>query len=392
MRTRATTLVTLAIASALCRADDGDDTLRLYLSKSDLVALGAIASEPGCKFDEAGVPNYLCDFKVAEVCKGDRKLEGTTIRVAVVRFEASDQDRHPLIKKDAKCILFLKGRPVGDVLHWETADFWFGVQHPSPLMARSLKRLAGEGPDLSTYDGVADAIIKVRADLADVLEGITDKRTAEAAKPALREVAKRERAVLDALKRLGDPEGDDDRRLKAKVDAAMKKIDSRMDETMDRLRADAGTWAVIGPMMEEYLEAANPEAAEVRGLAARMEDMNRMRQLAGHAILAETFPLKDGAFDPYAFAATGDIARENYDMFRSARMGKGPTDEEVERGDYTNFPWERYRGDGSEKKRFERVPLLWEKEPGADGQHVVALNDGSCLAMSPADLKAALKR
>ena len=46
------------------------------------------------------------------------------------------------------------------------------------------------------------------------------------------------------------------------------------------------------------------------------------------------------------------------------------------RGDYANFPWERYRGEP--KPRDARpFPLLWEKAPAEDGRMLVALSDGS---------------
>jgi hypothetical protein len=127
-------------------------------------------------------------------------------------------------------------------------------------------------------------------------------------------------------------------------------------------------------------------------MSKRMEDMNRMRMLASLFIVASPVPMKDGALDPYAFVGTGDLTRQDYDTFRSASQGKGPTDEQIERGDYTSFPWERYRGDAKKVKGLPTIPLLWEKEPGANGQHLVAQSDGSCRFMDPVDLQAALKR
>ena len=142
MKRIAIIVAALALAVSLCHADDGDDTLRLYLSKSDLVVLGTIVSEPEGHWLEAGVPNYICEFKVLDVCKGDAKLTGKTINVNIKRFEMHKKDRHPRIKKDAECILFLEQEGEGNTPHWVTTDFWFGIQHPIPWMIRSLKRLA----------------------------------------------------------------------------------------------------------------------------------------------------------------------------------------------------------------------------------------------------------
>ena len=134
-------VVAVLISGIAVRADGGDDTLRFFLSKSDLIVSGKITTEPfGITF-ETGVVNYICEFKVDQVVKGDQKLAGQVIKVNIIRFEQDEQDKHPLVKKDAACILFLKST-APDRPTWATADFWFGVQHPSPWMIRSLQRLA----------------------------------------------------------------------------------------------------------------------------------------------------------------------------------------------------------------------------------------------------------
>jgi hypothetical protein len=133
-------LISLFVLAA-ARADGGDDTLIYYLSRSDLVVLGTITSEPYGINHEPGVIHYGCEFKVAQVLKGDDKLKDTTIRVSIKRLEMSADDGNPLLKKDSRCILFLKSQGQ-DVPSWSTADFWFGVQYPSTTMASSLQRLA----------------------------------------------------------------------------------------------------------------------------------------------------------------------------------------------------------------------------------------------------------
>jgi len=143
----------------------------------------------------------------------------------------------------------------------------------------------------------------------------------------------------------------------------------------------------------DKLEGARAAKPVRRGdRAATMEDVNRLRQIMGLLIVADKPAVKDGALDPYALVRAGDIDRTHYDIFRSARLGQGPTDEEIERGDYTNFPWERYRGDGSDTRGAAGIPLLWEKEPGADGEQLVGMSDGAVHVLSPEELKAALQR
>lgn len=127
------------------KADTSDDTLRLFLTKSDLIVDGVIASAPIGESGEAGVINYVCDFNVGDVIKGDQDLRGKTIRVSIVRFENVPADHHPLIRDQGRCRLFLRRERAGALPRWSTADFWFGVQHPFPWMARSLRRLTGSG-------------------------------------------------------------------------------------------------------------------------------------------------------------------------------------------------------------------------------------------------------
>jgi hypothetical protein len=144
-RTQAALVFTVVVGvltlDASAVADEGDDTLRSYLARSDLVVLGEIASEPGEFQKESGVANYVCDFRVTEVLKGT-KPAGDSLTVNIRRFEMDEADRLPELKKGSKCILFLKRAEGGETPAWKTADFWFGFQRPSPWMARSLKRLA----------------------------------------------------------------------------------------------------------------------------------------------------------------------------------------------------------------------------------------------------------
>jgi hypothetical protein len=134
--------VALVLAASVCVADDGDDTLKRWLSRSDLAVVGTIVSEPVGIISERGVPNYICEFKVSDVCKGNAKIKDETINVNIMRFEIDEKDKHPLIEKGAESILFLKKGPKDSTPSRTTSDFWFGIQHPMPWMVNSLKRLA----------------------------------------------------------------------------------------------------------------------------------------------------------------------------------------------------------------------------------------------------------
>lgn len=68
-------LLPLCLFCSVAVADDGDETLRFYLSKSDVVALGKFASEPIGKSSEQGVVHYQADFKIARLIKGEKSGE-----------------------------------------------------------------------------------------------------------------------------------------------------------------------------------------------------------------------------------------------------------------------------------------------------------------------------
>ena len=136
-------LLLFVALAGIVKADESDDTLRHYLSKSNLVAVGIIPPNSSARIEELGVPNYICDFRIKEVIKGDSQLEGKNIRVNIMRFETQEKDKNPLIKNGGECILFLRN-VAPKIPSWETADFWFGIQSYSPWMAKSLKRIVRE--------------------------------------------------------------------------------------------------------------------------------------------------------------------------------------------------------------------------------------------------------
>jgi hypothetical protein len=140
------------VLPSLVVAGDLEETLRFYLSKSDVVLLGEFTSEPSRKGASKFGTHYQADFKIAQLLKWDAPGEtkvGATIKVHIVRavlheddFEPEDQ--LPELKKGGKCILFLECHDLKPTPSYITADIWFGVQRPSPWMAKSLARIATE--------------------------------------------------------------------------------------------------------------------------------------------------------------------------------------------------------------------------------------------------------
>jgi len=142
----------------------------------------------------------------------------------------------------------------------------------------------------------------------------------------------------------------------------------------------AGMWRV-----EVHYERGRRRARWPR----RLEDSNNLRQIAGLAAASANLPMRDGAFDPYDFVKKGEIAGTNISVLRSQRSGVGPTEEEARADDYTNFPWERYRG---ERRPWDAppFPLLRDKKPDEDGIVLVAFSDGSVQQWDPKKLERAL--
>lgn len=141
MNVRAALALVLLTTTTSAFADDSDDTLAFYLAKSDVVIRGKIMNEPTGISDEAGVVHCLCAVEVIDEVYNPGWNFGKRVAVEVIRFEMGDADRHPLVKKDRECLLFLKRKPRCESPDWQTADFWFGVQRPTPRKIQAIKRL-----------------------------------------------------------------------------------------------------------------------------------------------------------------------------------------------------------------------------------------------------------
>lgn len=60
-------------------AGEGDDTLRFFLAKSDLVVSGTISSNSILVTTDPGIHYYLFEFQVGDVLKGEVGLKGKLI-------------------------------------------------------------------------------------------------------------------------------------------------------------------------------------------------------------------------------------------------------------------------------------------------------------------------
>ena len=135
-------LIQAYVLAAASIASADDDTLRFYLSKSDLVVFGEIASDPTRVSEEVGAVYYFCDFTISEVLKSNQPLAiADPIHVNIIRFERAAGERDPELKKGGVCVLFLKNLGSGEQPRWETADVWFGFQRATLSLVDSLRRV-----------------------------------------------------------------------------------------------------------------------------------------------------------------------------------------------------------------------------------------------------------
>lgn len=106
----------------------------------------------------------------------------------------------------------------------------------------------------------------------------------------------------------------------------------------------------------------------------KTDDLNSVRNLVGLLFVQREMPMKDGRVDVYALVRSGDLGEADLSLLRSARFGEGPSKEAIEAGDYSAFPYERFRG---KVERDKVVPLLWDRKPDERGGRVVGLSSGA---------------
>ncbi|HUY91209.1 MAG TPA: hypothetical protein VMV10_20895 [Pirellulales bacterium] len=134
-------IVVLCLPMAAARADDGDDTLRYYLSKSSLVVSGKIVEGPRARI-LSGVIYVSLKLKVTKVIKGEADGD---ILVGLTRYRSKDEPLPEVMKKPGSVILFLnKGKLNPEIGGWVGADPWFAIQPYNSVLERSLARVHAE--------------------------------------------------------------------------------------------------------------------------------------------------------------------------------------------------------------------------------------------------------
>ena len=135
-------LIITMLAHRISLSDDYDgDTLKHYLSKSEIIVTGKIVLVPPAVSSEGGsIANYSFHYQILEVIKGEAKLKGTIIQVSFKRFSSKDIKDNTVIKDNSEHMLFLKERVTKNNKYWTLADMWFGIQPINNFMRQELIR------------------------------------------------------------------------------------------------------------------------------------------------------------------------------------------------------------------------------------------------------------
>lgn len=120
-------------------ADDGDETMRYGLSRSEMVVAGEIRTEPARAAKGKGFVAYSFEFQVSHGIAGPSP--GARIPVRIIRPELTAEDGPLRLNKGKRYILFLNPSADGVTPTWESADPWFGIQPESYAMHAALRRL-----------------------------------------------------------------------------------------------------------------------------------------------------------------------------------------------------------------------------------------------------------
>ena len=98
-------------------------------------------------------------------------------------------------------------------------------------------------------DKVIEDQLDIMEEMVGVLEGVTDKESAEEAKPKLEELSKETEAIQARAEKLGDPTEEEQKELKEKYGEQMTEVAVKIAEQMQRLQSNPETKSVVDGAM-----------------------------------------------------------------------------------------------------------------------------------------------
>jgi len=101
------------------------------------------------------------------------------------------------------------------------------------------------GGGVGSYEEAADATVRAMQDYQAILEGITDKAAAVAAKPKIKALEERLDEILADVKKLKEPSQEVLAKAGATIREGMYDIATKMDENMQRLDTTPEIWPTL---------------------------------------------------------------------------------------------------------------------------------------------------
>lgn len=86
----------------------------------------------------------------------------------------------------------------------------------------------GLGGCKSKHEAVADDMTAVMSEMCDILDGVTDQASAEAAVPKIEQLGTRMKDIVERAKALGTPPKEEQERIQKKMTDQQQKLQARM--------------------------------------------------------------------------------------------------------------------------------------------------------------------
>jgi hypothetical protein len=106
----------------------------------------------------------------------------------------------------------------------------------------------------STHEAVSRDMTSTMKDFVATLETVTDKKSAEAAKPKLEAIAKSMQEIQKRMEALGEPTAEQQKELEAKHGKEMEQLMQRMVAASMKLASNPEAMATLQPVLDQMGE------------------------------------------------------------------------------------------------------------------------------------------
>ena len=164
-------------------------------------------------------------------------------------LEAAEEAKDAPKKVEAKDVAAV-AKPMLDSLTKTVAD--------NEAVAKAVDAVAA----IDSRDKVMEDQLGLMASMVGVLEGVTDKATAEKAKPEMKSLNTKAEAVKLRADKLGEPTEEEEKGLKEKYGAQMEEVGGKIMAQMMRLMAKPEVMAIIQDSMSKGSDP-KPETSKI---------------------------------------------------------------------------------------------------------------------------------